>query len=93
LREMQSAEEEHMAYMEGYRDAMEAFRAGEEALPKWRHKKRGTAYTEVGRGFASISQMPIEDHTAVVIYRGEDGILWVRNAVEFDDGRFEELRR
>ena len=57
-------------------------------MPRWRHLVRGTTDTEIGRGFASISKMPIEDYTAVVIYRGEDGVLWVRNAVEFDDGRF-----
>jgi hypothetical protein len=57
----------------------------------WRHKKRGTVYRELGRGFASIAAMPIEDHTAVVVYQGLDGTIWVRNAVEFDDGRFEPI--
>jgi hypothetical protein len=60
-------------------------------LPQWRHKKRGTIYTEIGRGFAQVSVHPIEECTAVVVYRGERGDLWVRNAVEFDDGRFEPL--
>lgn len=57
----------------------------------WRHRKRGTYYEEIGRGFAQVSHHPIEEMTAVVIYRGMDGALWVRNAVEFDDGRFEDL--
>lgn len=59
--------------------------------PTHRHKKRGTSYMEVGRGFAQVSDHPIEEMTAVSIYRGADGLLWVRNAVEFDDGRFETL--
>lgn len=84
--------ERDRAYEQGYTDAMEMFSAAEKARPKWRHKKRNTFYTEVGRGFAQVSHHPIEDYTAVVIYRDADGVLWVRNAVEFDDGRFEELR-
>lgn len=60
-------------------------------MTTWRHKKRGTLYREIGRGFASIAEMPIQDHTAVVIYQGADGTFWVRNAVEFDDGRFEPM--
>jgi hypothetical protein len=60
-------------------------------MPRWRHVERGTYYTEIGRGFASIADMPIKDYTAVVIYQGDDGTLWVRNAVEFDDGRFEPV--
>jgi hypothetical protein len=59
---------------------------------KWRHKKRGSIVTEVARGFAQVAVHPIEEMTAVVIYRHDaDGIWWVRNAVEFDDGRFEPL--
>lgn len=56
----------------------------------WRHKKRGSTVTEVARGFAQVSAHPIEEMTAVVIYK-HDGHWWVRNAVEFDDGRFEPL--
>ena len=58
-------------------------------MPFWRHKKRGTLHDEIGRGFAQVTTHPIEDMTAVVIYRDENGCMWVRNAVEFDDGRFE----
>jgi hypothetical protein len=60
-------------------------------MTMWRHKKRGTIYREIGRGFASIADMPINDYTGVVIYQGTDGVMWVRNAVEFDDGRFEQI--
>jgi hypothetical protein len=37
-----------------------------------------------------VSVHPIEEMSAVVIYE-HDGALWVRNAVEFDDGRFEKI--
>lgn len=57
----------------------------------WKHKKRGSTYTEVGRGFAQASSHPIEDMTEVVIYKADDGTLWVRSATEFDDGRFEPV--
>lgn len=64
--------------------------AGEDR--RWRHKKRGSIVTEIARGFAQVSHHPIEEMTAVVIYRHDkDGRYWVRNAVEFDDGRFEAL--
>jgi hypothetical protein len=60
-------------------------------MPFWRHKKRGSVYVEIGRGFAQVSHHPIEEMTTVVIYQDKNGRLWVRNAVEFDDGRFEPL--
>ncbi len=59
--------------------------------PRWLCKKRGSTITEIGRGFAQVAEHPIEEMTAVVIYRGDDGYFWVRNAVEFDDGRFAPL--
>jgi hypothetical protein len=61
-----------------------------ESRPQWRHIKRGSIVTEVGRGLAQVSVHPIEEMSAVVIYE-HDGALWVRNAVEFDDGRFEKI--
>ncbi len=63
--------------------------SGKAEEPKWRHLKRGSVVTEIARGFAQVSEHPIEEMTAVVIYRHDaDGLYWVRNAVEFDDGRF-----
>ncbi|MCK1465743.1 hypothetical protein IVB34_47525 [Bradyrhizobium sp. 2] len=63
-----------------------------QAFPKWRHLKRGSIVSEVARGFAQVAHHPIEEMTAVVIYKHDaDGVYWVRNAVEFDDGRFEPL--
>jgi len=59
------------------------------AGPRSKHLKRGSVVTEIARGFAQVAHHPIEEMTAVVIYRhDEDGLFWVRNAVEFDDGRF-----
>jgi len=73
--------------------AREAINAAMSAMrPTHRHIMRGSQYTEIGRGFAQVSIHPIEEMTAVVIYRGiKGGPYWVRNAVEFDDGRFEIL--
>ena len=55
---------------------------------RYRHKKRGTEYTLIGVGRA---QGELQDDDPVVLYRGDDGGLWVRHQVEFCDGRFEEI--
>jgi len=61
------------------------------AQPRVRHKKRGSTYRVLGRGELQSSS-PIEEGAMLVVYRCEtDGRLWVRPAVEFDDGRFETL--
>lgn len=57
----------------------------------WRHKKRGSLYQEIGRGFCQVSSQPIEEGSPVVIYKGIDGQFWVRHVKEFEDGRFEEV--
>lgn len=60
-------------------------------MRRWRHKKRGTFYTEIGRGRMQCTG-PIYDMLPVVIYQSEsDGSLWVRFESEFEDGRFEEV--
>ena len=50
---------------------------------RWRHRKSGDVYEELHRGLIE------RDLTPVVVYRGEDGRVWVRPARQFDDGRFE----
>jgi hypothetical protein len=56
----------------------------------WRHKKRGTTYTIIGHGELQINKEPV-DGAELVIYRGEDGRIWVRPEHEFCDGRFERM--
>ena len=61
------------------------------APPRWRHKKRQTTYTEVGRGKLQVMTDAM-DMEPLVIYRcEEDGSLWARPVSEFEDGRFERL--
>ncbi len=57
----------------------------------WRHKKRGTTYAIVGSACVQADD-PLRDHEIVVVYRAEDGQLWVRRKTEFYDGRFEEVK-
>lgn len=59
---------------------------------RWRHKKRGTIYTEIARGTLQTNEHPSLDDEAVVIYRADhNGSWWCRPAHEFDDGRFERI--
>lgn len=61
------------------------------SLPRWRHVRRGTEYTEIGRAELQVAtDLPI-DGEDLVIYRGGDGKLWVRAEYEFEDGRFERI--
>lgn len=55
-----------------------------------RHLKTGHIVTELYRGFAQVSKYPINEMSPVVIYEHNDK-YWVRNAIEFDDGRFEKI--
>lgn len=50
-----------------------------------RHRKSGRMYTELHRGALHA------DGTPMVIYRGQDGRVWVRPAKQFDDGRYEPV--
>lgn len=56
----------------------------------WRHVKRGTIYEVLGLGQVQTEDWG-QDNAAVMIYRSEDGLLWVRPHNEFMDGRFERL--
>lgn len=52
-----------------------------------RHVKRGTEYNVTAAGIVQCAA-PIEDMTAVLIYRADNGQHWVRPIPEFEDGRF-----
>ena len=62
-------------------------RAGE----VYRHRRRGTFYTVIGRANLQ-ADCPIADDEVLVIYRGKNGELWARPVREFQDGRFEPVR-
>ena len=57
---------------------------------KWRHKKRGSTYDEIGTARLQVSDPgALRDMEEMIVYRGSDGAMWVRPALEFHDGRFE----
>ncbi len=58
---------------------------------RWRHLKRGTEYTEIGRAQLQVASSDPVEGSELVIYRGDDGKLWARETGEFEDGRFEPL--
>lgn len=62
----------------------------ERTAKRWRHVKRGTSYTEIGRGELQCSGY-FSDGSAMVLYRGDDGKFWCRPVAQFDDGLFEPL--
>jgi hypothetical protein len=57
---------------------------------RYRHLKRGSEYSALGRGLLQ-SSVPISEGETLVAYVGDDGRLWFRPQGEFDDGRFVEL--
>jgi hypothetical protein len=58
---------------------------------RWRHKKRGSTYTEVDRALLQAATGPVGEGAVLVIYRDDQGRLWARQESEFEDGRFEEV--
>lgn len=61
-------------------------RSQSEAIWQPTHKHRkGGLYRVIGEGVLEA------DRSAVTIYDDENGTVWVRSTVEFQDGRFETL--
>lgn len=82
-----TTEAEGDAYTHGWFDGNEADPYG---LPRYRHKKRGTHYTMLGTASLQAEVPPVEG-CRLVVYRGDDDMLWARPETEFMDGRFEQL--
>lgn len=57
---------------------------GSDWAPTHRHRKGGL-YRVLGQGVLEA------DRSAVVLYDDAQGTIWVRDAVEFEDGRFVPL--
>lgn len=59
---------------------------------KFRHKVRGTEYTVIGNASLQNANLcDLREGDNMVVYRGEDGRLWVRHNAEFHDGRFDPV--
>jgi hypothetical protein len=54
----------------------------------YRHLRRGSLYTVVGRATLQTDR-PLTDDQELIVYKGVDGYLWARPSDEFCDGRFQ----
>lgn len=89
--------ESHAVFLRRLIDALIAAEAGNKPAPpeRWRHRKRGTTYIEIGRAKLQASDAGgLAEDQEMVVYRSEsDGRMWCRPADEFDDGRFVRLEK
>lgn len=59
---------------------------------RYRHKVRGTTYRVLFEAAKTSSIIAALDDMTMVVYQAEhDGLVWVRPALEFFDGRFERI--
>lgn len=59
---------------------------------RFRHLKTGGTYQVLFRGVGLQTSLGMTDGETVVIYQGEDGRVWAREEVEFNEPtRFEPL--
>jgi hypothetical protein len=72
---------------------VDGLRFSRHAGERYRHVKRGSVYTlPFGRAEAGVQcQEPVRDGDTLLIYIGDDGMIWARPTDEFFDGRFERL--
>ncbi len=74
--------------------------AKQDGLPKdknmtdrYRHRIRGTTYRVLFEAAKAQSSIVVLEDMTMVVYQSEaDGQVWVRPAIEFFDGRFEEIK-
>lgn len=57
----------------------------------YRHKKRGNIHQVIGSAQVQAEE-PLTDYEVVVVYKDDEGQMWVRRYSEFHDGRFEKVR-
>ncbi|KQT08541.1 hypothetical protein ASG40_11730 [Methylobacterium sp. Leaf399] len=60
-------------------------------MSRLRHVKSGGQYTVLARDAQIQTSAPLADYAHVVVYRGDNGMTWVRPVSEMDDGRFEPV--
>jgi hypothetical protein len=59
---------------------------------RYRHKARGTTYRVLFEAAKASSTIEALDHMTMVVYQCEEsGLVWVKPAIEFFDGRYERI--